>query len=121
MNKYNSQAFTPKEIEKGVHSKFIKYLLEISAELEDSYLDIHITTDGYCTIVEWIDVANDAQLSKGAFEFVGSDEAIFKEVQFPDGTYEYVPSCEAEDRLNEWLKENPGWAKNTWGTWVKNI
>lgn len=49
---YNSEAFTPEEVAKGLHQKLLNTLLEISKEQEDSHYDIHITSDGYCLIIE---------------------------------------------------------------------
>ena len=50
---YNSMAFTPKEVEKGLHLGLLSFLLDYNSKSEDHYNDIHITTDGYCTIIEW--------------------------------------------------------------------
>lgn len=114
--KYNSTAFTPAEVEKGLHLKLIKHLLEESAELEDSYNDIHITTDGYCTIIEWEQVPFNEEWG-GHFRYVAEDEVVMKEVIFPDNHTEYLFPNEVEDALKEWHKENPGWVQSEYGRW----
>lgn len=116
----NTQAFTPEEVEKGVMDKFLKHLLELSNELEDSHLDIHITTDGFCTIIEWLDVF-DSYDDSAKFVLLNSDEVIMKEVDFPDNHYEYMFAEEVEERLKEWHKEHPEWKKDDWGRWYNSI
>ncbi len=114
---YNSTAFTPKEVEKGLHLKLIKHLLEEGAEFNDAYNDIHVWSDSYCTIVEWNQVHFDNSFGDGKFEFVDYDERIAKEVRFPDNHFELLPPEEEDEAIKEWLKENPGWEKNEWGFW----
>lgn len=113
---YNSEAFTPEEVSKGLHLKLVSTLLEISDEQEDSHYDIHITSDGYCTIVEWCQVHEDFG---GKFAFVDEDQVVMTEFRFPDGHYEMFESDdEIDESLAAWLKENPGWVKNSYGIWV---
>lgn len=112
----NSQAFTPEEVEAGAHLDLINALLKINKKSSDSsYNDIHITTDGYCTIVEWYHKLED---DGAGFHFVGCDQVIFNEVRFPDEHTEYLPE-DADEAIAEWLKDNPGYIKNEWGHWVK--
>ena len=115
--KYNSMAFTPEEVKKGLHLKLLNTLLELNAEREDaSYNDIHIWSDGYCTIIDWVDY--NPEFGCGKFEFVDSDEYVMYEGQFPDN---HIEMCWDEEdfnnRLKDWLKENPGWEKTEYGTW----
>jgi len=115
--KYNSMAFTPEEVKKGLHLKLLNTLLELNAEREDaSYNDIHIWSDSYCTIIDWVDY-ND-EYGCGKFEFVGGNEYVMYEGKFPDDHYEM---CYSEDdfnkRLDDWLKEHPGWEKTEYGQW----
>lgn len=65
---YNSMSFTPNEVKKNLHIKLIESLVDIAAELEDGFYDIHLTTDGYCFIVEWSYVPNDYSFG-GTFEY----------------------------------------------------
>lgn len=105
---YNSQAFVPEEVEKGLHLKLVNFLLEQSQDMNGAYNDIHIWSDGYCTIVDWISVSFDDVLCEGKFNFVNEDEFIMKEIKFPDGEREIIHPYEEEDRMREWFKENPG-------------
>lgn len=117
----NSKAFTPEEVKKGLLNDLINYLLDYNKKSDDSYYDIHITTDGYCQIVEWIDVSYEYKEDYGKFEFVEPDQYIFREYIFPDNHSEYF---ETEDEYNEvlsrWLKKHKKerWVKNDFGRWV---
>ena len=120
--KYNSQAFTPEEVKKGLLKDLLDYLLEHNRKNEEQYYDIHITTDGYCSIVEWTDVMYNQEYGPDAkFQFVDTDEVVMKEVCFPDNHYEYLFEDEIDERFKEWLKDNPGWEKTTYGTWTNRI
>lgn len=103
---FNSKAFTPEEVEKGLHLDLIKYLLDYNSKSDDYYEDIHITSDGYCTIVEWCDVCLDKEIPSGKFEFVGEDQYVMTNITFPDNHSEFLFEGEIEERANEWLKEN---------------
>ena len=38
------------------------------------------------------------------------------EYEFPDNHFEWVASMEeGQERVEEWLKENPGWIKTSYG------
>lgn len=116
---YNSQAFTPEEVQKGLHLDLINYLLDYNSKADGYFNDIHIDTDGYCIIVEWVHESyKDAETS---FEFVDYDEEVMKIVQYPDNSYGYASNeDEANDMLQLWLHENPGWKKNTFGHWYNS-
>ena len=114
---YNSQAFTPEEVKKGLHLDLIKYLLDYNQKAEGYFNDIHIDTDGYCVIVEWITESYKDACS--SFEFVGCDEEVLKLVRFPDNSYGYASDeDEANDMFQLWLHENPGWEKGPYGGWI---
>ena len=113
---YNSQAFTPEEVKKGLHLDLIKYLLDYNQKADGYFNDIHIDTDGYCVIIEWVTESYKEACS--SFEFVGCDEEVLKLVHFPDNSYGYASDeDEANDMLLLWLHENPGWEKNEYGRW----
>lgn len=119
MEGYNSQAFVPEEVEKGLHLELVKDLLELEKKMSDMYYDIHITSDGYCTIVEWKEVGTgEMAYDSGKFEYVGPGQVVMEETQFPDEHYEYLFPNEIDERMSDWHKENPGWIKsglmNTW-------
>ena len=116
---YNHQGFTPEEVKKGLLTDLLAYLLDYNKKSENYYYDIHITSDGYCTIVEWSDVSYDRDHGQeGKFQFVDYDEVVMKEVRFPDDHTELCYPEEAEDKLREWLIEHPEWRKNCWGCWT---
>lgn len=114
---YNSQAFTPEEVEQGLLQDLLNYLLDYNKKCESGYYDIHITSDSYCTIVEWVDVHYELQYEEGKFEFVDAGDEVYTEVILPDNSTVYVSKCEAESTLSDWLKEHPGWFKDSWGRW----
>lgn len=114
---YNEMAFVPEEVEQGLHLDLIKHLLDYSAKSEKGYYDIHITSDGYCTIVEWVDKRYNDNEEQG-FRHLDYDEVIMKEVYFPDGHYEFLFPNEVEEVMEEWQKENPNYVKNEFGMWT---
>lgn len=120
---YNYQAFTPEEVEKGLHLDLLNYLLDHNKKNTDHYYDIHITTDGCCVIIEWTDVSYDQQYGPdGKFEYVPSNGQVMLEFSFPDNHYEqFYSEEEYQESLQEWLKENPGWVKTSYGTWTNEI
>lgn len=123
MREYNSQAFTPEEVKKGLHLDLLNYLLDHNKKSEKQYYDIHITTDGYCTIIEWTDVDYNQEYGpEGKFEFVPADGYVMIERTFPDNHTELCYNEEDyQERLDEFLKDNPGWVKTHYGTWTNEI
>lgn len=118
---YNHQSFTPEEVQQGLHSDFLNILLKYNNVSKTHYNDIHLTTDGYCFIIEWETIPYSHEYG-GSFKYVGEDEVIMLERHFPDNHYDYFYSEEDyQERLNEWLKENPGWVKTSYGTWTNEI
>lgn len=119
---YNYQSFTPEEVEEGLMSDLLKYLLDHNKKAKKQYYDIHITSDGYCTIIEWTDVNYDIEYDEGHFKFVPSNGCVMLEFTFPDN---HIEMCYDEEdykeRLGEFLKENPGWVKTHYGTWTNEI
>lgn len=114
----NSQAFTPEEIEQGLLKDLLDYLLEYNNKNKTGYYDIHITSDGYCSIVEWVDILYDLQGEESKFVLLKPDECVMKELSFPDNHCEMVYPEEADERLSEWHKEHPEWVKTSYGTWI---
>lgn len=116
MCRFNSQAFIPEEVEKGYHLDLIKHLLDYNRKSEKFYNEIHITTDGYCTIVEWI--TNSFEYKDEEFKFVGYDEEVLIQVVYPDKSLTYAHTREeADDLLKLWLQEHPSWKQNQYGHW----
>lgn len=121
--KYNYQAFTPEEVNEGLLNDLLKYLLDHNKKNKEQYYDIHITTDGYCSIVEWNDVSYNTEYGEdGKFRFVDYDQVIMTEKTFPDNHIELCRDEEDyQERLKEFLENNPGWEKNSWGGWINTI
>ena len=119
MERYNEIVLKPEEVNNGLLTKWINFLTETSKELANSYYDIHITSDGYCTMIQFNDVSFDPTQESGKFEFVDYDEQVMKEVEMPDGTCQYIFREEdSEEVIKEFLKEHPNYYKNQFGRWV---
>ena len=120
---YNYQAFTPEEVEQGLLQDLLNYLLSYNQKCNSDYYDIHITSDGYCSIVEWTDVSYESKYGpEGKFEFVDSDQVIMIEKIFPDNHTELCYDEEDyQERLKEFLEKNPGWIKGPFGNWTNEI
>ena len=114
MRKTNYQAFTPEEVEKGLHYDLLNYLLLYNTKSESNYNEIHITSDGYCTVIEWDNIPYSKEWG-GKFEYVAEDEVVAKEFMFPDNHYELIYPDDEEDILREWLKDNPEYKKDEYG------
>lgn len=117
MSDVNCKAFIPEEVEAGLHLDLLNYLLTYNSKSQDYYYDIHCYTDGYCTIIEWVDRSYTKDIDYGQFTFVDCDHHILKEVVFPDNHIEYLEDDDEPTAIEEWLKENPGWELNSFGHW----
>lgn len=109
--KYNYVAFTPEDVKEGLMNDLIKYLLSHNEKSTRSYFDIHITSDGYCSIVEWVSVPYEDEHYNGEFVFKDEDEVVMKELRLPDNSTQYIFPDEEDETLEEWLEKNPGWSK----------
>ena len=120
---YNYQAFTPEEVKKGLLNDLLNYVLDHNKKNDQQYYDIHITTDGYCSIVEWVDVSYNNEFGEeGKFRFVDSDQVVMLEKTFPDNHTELCYDEEDyQERLREFLDKNPGWEKTAYGNWINRI
>lgn len=119
---YNSKAFTPKEVQAGLLADLLNYLLSYNQNpASESYYDIHITTDGYCMIVEWSSVDNDHQFG-GTFQYIGEEQVIYTTYQLPDGSsIDLQSEDEFQEYFTQWMSVNPGWVKTSYGTWTNEI
>ncbi len=113
--------FSKKDQEKGLHLKFLNYLLEFNRESDDHFVEILIKPEdcNFLTI-EWIENYYETEEEYSThYKPVSTDQYVMMEFEFPDGHYEYVESYEqGNELLQEWLKENPGWEKTEYGRWV---
>lgn len=115
---YNSVAFSPEDVEKGYHQDLLDYLTDFNKKSDDDYYEIHITSDGYCMIIEFEKVPYSREFG-GRFEYVDEDQCIMTEKQLPDDTYVLVhDEDEYKELLDDFLKENPNYEKNEFGRWI---
>ena len=107
-------AFMPEEVEKKLHEPLIEYLMKTYNEgASDNYCDIHITTDGYCLIVEWAVVPHDHSYG-GTFQFIDEDCTVMREVYLVDGSVESIPDyVDADDYVRERNEEIASESKET--------
>ena len=121
MRETSYMRFSLEEQKKGLHTKLINFLLEYNSTSEDSFVEILIKPAGYedTITVEWIQNDYNDKDYEDHFKAVGADEHIMFEYEFPDGHFEWVESMEeGQERVEEWLKENSGWIKTSYGRWV---
>jgi len=101
---YNSMAFTPEEVEQGLHKKLLDYLFEYNNKSDEHYCDIHICTDGYCTIIEW-DVVPYNHEWGGQFQYIGMEQEVGTWITLPDNSRHLVFSDEeAQELLDDYRK-----------------
>ena len=103
----NRMTFLPQEVENGWANKLLDFLMAFNREAEDCAIDIRVSTDGYCTIIEWGETYDSA-----GFKWVGEDQEVMERLYYPDNTMEYVLPEETEEKMNEWLDAHPTWVKN---------
>lgn len=115
----NSRAFTPEEVKQGLHLDLIAYLLEHNRKNDERYYEFIVTTDGYCTIIEWVERKYNPEWPEERFLYANEDQLIAEEVEFPDNHFELMEPRFKEEALKEWLEENPGWEKDEYGRWNK--
>ena len=117
----NYMTFSKKDQEKGLHLKFLNYLLEFNRQSDDHFVEILIKPEecNFLTI-EWIENYYETEDEYSThYKPVSTDQYVMMDYEFPDGHYEYVESYEqGNELLQEWLKENPGWEKTEYGRWV---
>lgn len=103
----NSQSFSPNECKEGLHLDLINYLLSYNEKSNEAYYDIHITSDGYCTVIEWENVVFDLRDCSGSFEFVDEGECVMKEVRLPDDSSIMLFKFEDTNKyIENWKKEH---------------
>ena len=114
---YNEKAFTPEDVEQGLMKDLLDYLLDYNTKSKEYFYDIHITSDGYCAIVQWVDIPYNSDEAESKFDYVDYDEVVMKELILPDNSIIYVHRGEEDEALKEWLKDNPSYKQNDYGRW----
>lgn len=84
---FNSMAFTPDEVKKGLLDKFVKTLNDLNQDKEQGFIEYHVTTDGFCTIVEFDDL------------FIRDEDDKFQYVDENDWKDEDIALTEEEKEL----------------------
>lgn len=121
---YNEKAFTPEEVKAGMVGEFVDFLVKQDAKSNEvkershtgGYTNINITSDSYCVIVQWCEVFFDDDSPK--FEFVDEGETVATVLELPDNsTVLCWDEDDAQEYLNEFLKEHPYYKKNEYGRW----
>lgn len=97
MADYNQQYFSKKDIEKGLHTEFINFLLE-KLRTDEYHVDIHIVQESNGTItVEWVRQRYNLEDDMGSFKFIDGDQVIV-----PEDSVQYVePSPKKRKKLLE--------------------
>lgn len=119
MNNVNRQVFnTSKENYKEHLNRLLETLFAYNTDFaNEGYNDIHIYQEEMFIIVEWTEVPYLGEWG-GRFKFVDEDEAVMKEVNFPDGHYEFVFPEDVDETLKEWHEKHPEWVKTSYGVWT---
>jgi hypothetical protein len=112
--------FSKEDVEAGLMTKLIEYLCNYSYQCWSRdfalYNDIHIKPDDCdAFVVEWEQRPWSGEYG-GHFEFVGEEQVVCNEVEFPDKHFEYTPE-DPDESIKEWLVDNPGWYKDECGHW----
>ena len=108
MENFNRQYFSDKDVEAGLHIKFIQFLLA-NFESNEYRIDMHVYhEDCGAVIVEWIRQSWSHLDEMGSFQFVDADKVVVQEVQFPDGHYDYARSNEEAAQLLKAWRESAG-------------
>lgn len=104
MSMYNSQTFTPEEVEKGLHIEFLQFLLYCNTRSDRGcYNEIHMWSDGYCTVVEW----SQSEYCRNHFEFIDENHVVKVQVVYPDGTAALVDTDEEAAQCRyQWAQEH---------------
>ena len=118
----NSQYFSKEQIKAGEMQKLLDFLMAEAYGAGDHYNDIHIKPeDCGAFVVEWAQVPWSHDWG-GQFVLLKEGQVIMTEYIFPDNHTELCYDEEDfNERLEEFLKENPGWEKTSYGTWTNRI
>lgn len=120
MNHISYDTTTPKGLKH--FQEQLNVLISYNSDPEEKYYnDIHIYQEESLIILEWDHVPYDGSWG-GKFQFVEEDQFVMTEKIFPDNHTELCYDEEDfKERLEEFLKDNPGWEKTPYGTWTNRI
>ena len=99
--------------------ELVKYLLKGTNSYYNDVRIIPEDTDAY--VVEWVQLPWNREWG-GKFSYVDENQTVMTEEVFPDNHTEYcLDEEDYKERLDEFLKDNPGWVKTSYGTWTNTI
>ena len=99
---YNSQYFNREDRMEGKDVAFIKFLLELNQK--DFFNDLHIYEEEGALIVEWVQKPYSGEYG-GSFRFVDEDQAVMKEIIYPDDSSEWIPVGSEKDFMEMWYEK----------------
>lgn len=123
MSKVNNQSFDTQTPNGREHfQKLLNSLLDYNSDPDEEYYnDIHIYQEESLIIIEWVEVPYSHEWG-GNFVHVDDDQVVMLEKYFPDNHCELCyDEDDYEERLKDFLDENPGWEKTSYGTWTNRI
>ena len=101
--------------------QLLNTLLDYNSDKDEEYYnDIHIYQEESFIVLEWEHVPYSHEWG-GKFQYIdeGMGQVVMIEKTFPDNHYELCYDEEDyEERLKDWLKDNPYWEKTSYGTWT---
>lgn len=114
--KRNQMTFSQAAVEKGALNQMIQILRgQYVDESIHSYPLITIRFEEDYTILEWAECYDQGCTA----EILDVDERVYKEIRLPDDTYVDIPAeTDEKEFINDWLKDNPGWERTSYGTWT---
>ena len=103
---FNTLSFSPEEVEAGLLAQQINTMLDFNKGSQDYSYDIHLWTDGYSTVLDFVQAPNDGSYG-GSFTFLDEDQEIMSRVRYPDGSSELCYPEEVEEMQAKWKAEHP--------------
>lgn len=122
MSDLNRVYFSKEQIESGEFTEFLTVLMKHCYGEGEMYSDIHIFPEDLGAFsIEWIQLPWDHEWG-GGFKYVDDDETIYREYVLPDRSFIDLPvDSDFEEYLRDWLIDNPGWIKTSYGTWTNEV
>lgn len=107
--------FSRSDVEKGLLSQMIQVLRGQYEDKTAYSYPITIRFEDDFTILEWAECYERGCTA----EILDIDERVYKEIRLPDDSYVDIPAEVNEtEYINDWLKDNPGWERTSYGSWT---
>ena len=120
----NSVYFSKEQFEKGEMDKFIHHLNELSyGEGHNMFQVLIRPEDCGAYVVEFAQIGwDEACYGNFGFKFIEEDQRVYREYRLPDNSYVYFETDqEFNEFFDEWMRDNPGWTKTPYGTWINEL